>query len=68
MNFKKWAKSIKTAGYSGARTVDHIIMEFRKLFIEHLFDFLVAQINSKPNQDLEDVIHLQLTSIKSGYC
>ena len=50
------------------RTVDHILMEFRQLFIEHLFDFLVAQINSKPNQDLEDVIHLQLTSIKSGYC
>ena len=64
MNFKKWAKSIKTAGYSGA----HIIMEFRQLFIEDLFDFLVEQINSKPNQDLEDVIHLQLTSIKSGYC
>ena len=40
------------------RTVDHILMEFRQLFIEDLFDFLVEQINSKPNQELEDVIHL----------
>ena len=30
MNFKKWVKSIQTAGYNGARTVDEkkiIIME-----------------------------------------
>ena len=24
MNFKKWVKSIQTAGYNGARTVDSI--------------------------------------------
>jgi hypothetical protein len=24
MNFKKWVKSIQTAGYNGARTVDEV--------------------------------------------
>ena len=41
MNFKKWVKSIQTAGYNGARTVDYVgfdafryvngILEQRKL-------------------------------------
>ena len=43
MNFKKWVKSIQTAGYNGARTVG--IHTCTKAFEEaesgHLFEFYV---------------------------
>ena len=33
MNFKQWVKSIQTAGYNGARTIDAFYLEKQKSFI-----------------------------------
>jgi hypothetical protein len=30
MNFKKWVKSIQTAGYNGARTVNKFLVWYKK--------------------------------------
>ena len=39
MNFKKWAKSIQTAGYNGARTVNNVIVRPIKIMNNLLKEF-----------------------------
>ena len=46
MNFKKWVKSIQTAGYNGARTVDYMtyylyLYEFVNLLVFIIFETYV---------------------------
>ena len=53
MNFKKWAKSIQTLGYNGARTV---LIKYQKR-ISHAFDITEPLIKQTYWNDFEDTTY-----------
>ena len=60
MNFKKWVKSIQTAGYNGARTVPIIFQFHDVVFCSLGFDFIFESVWSYCDNDkafMSEVIH-----------
>ena len=73
MNFKKWVKSIQTAGYNGARTV--ISLKLFRSFRGHLFrkpltgqDFFCCFLQQTGSNANKITLFLQNLEISRNYC
>ena len=58
MNFKKWVKSIQTAGYNGVRTVHLLLLVFNKTIIIKKFQRKLKKFNEKVDIEQKIVRHI----------